>query len=95
VVLAIGVQGNLRQLEIPGGDVPQVQYQLDDPQAYQDETIVVIGGGDSGVENALALTGRNQIIILNRADDFSNCKESNLSQLTEARKRGALDWLLN
>ncbi|MGB2832695.1 MAG: cyclic nucleotide-binding domain-containing protein [Methylotenera sp.] len=94
VVLAIGVQGNLRQLEIPGGDLPQIQYQLDDPQAYQDETIVVIGGGDSGVENALSLTGRNQVILLNRAEDFSNCKDSNISQLTEARKRGALDWLL-
>jgi CRP-like cAMP-binding protein/thioredoxin reductase/Fe-S-cluster-containing hydrogenase component 2 len=94
VVLAIGVQGNLRKLEIPGGDLPQIQYQLDDPEAYQDETIVVIGGGDSGVENALALIGRNQVIILNRAEDFSNCKDSNLSQLTEARKRGALDWLL-
>ncbi|MDP1659814.1 MAG: cyclic nucleotide-binding domain-containing protein [Methylotenera sp.] len=94
VVLAIGVQGNLRKLDIPGGDLPQIQYQLDDPQAYQDETIVVIGGGDSGVENALALTGRNQVIILNRAEDFSNCKDSNLSQLTDARKRGALDWLL-
>jgi len=33
VVLAIGVQGNLRKLEIPGGDLPQIQYQLDDPQA--------------------------------------------------------------
>lgn len=94
VVLAIGVQGNLRKLEISGGDSPLVQYQLDDPQAYQDETIVVIGGGDSGVENALALTGRNQVIILNRAEDFSQCKDSNLSQLTEARKKGALDWLL-
>lgn len=94
VVLAIGVQGNLRKLEIPGGNLPQIQYQLDDPQAYQDETIVVIGGGDSGVENALALTGRNQIIILNRAEDFSNCKESNLNQLTDARMKGALDWLL-
>jgi CRP-like cAMP-binding protein/thioredoxin reductase/Pyruvate/2-oxoacid:ferredoxin oxidoreductase delta subunit len=94
VVLAIGVQGNLRKLEIPGGDMPQIQYQLDDPQAYQDETIVVIGGGDSAVENALALTGRNQIIILNRAEDFSNCKDINLSQLMDARKRGALDWLV-
>jgi len=94
VVLAIGVQGNLRKLEIPGCDLPQVQYQLDDPQAYQDETIVVIGGGDSGVENALALTGRNQVVILNLAEDFSNCKDSNLSQLTEARMKGALDWLL-
>jgi CRP-like cAMP-binding protein/thioredoxin reductase/Fe-S-cluster-containing hydrogenase component 2 len=94
VVLAIGVQGNLRKLDIPGGDMPQIQYQLDDPQAYQDETIVVIGGGDSAVENALALTGRNQIIILNRAEDFSNCKDTNLSQLMDARKRGALDWLV-
>ena len=94
IVLAIGVQGNLRKLEIPGGDMPQIQYQLDDPQAYQDETIVVIGGGDSAVENALALTGRNQIIILNRAEDFSNCKDINLSQLMDARKRGALDWLV-
>jgi CRP-like cAMP-binding protein/thioredoxin reductase/Pyruvate/2-oxoacid:ferredoxin oxidoreductase delta subunit len=94
VVLAIGVQGNLRKLEIPGGDLPQIQYQLDDPEAYQNETIVVIGGGDTGVENALALTGRNQVIVLNRAEDFSNCKESNLTQLTEARQRGALDWLL-
>jgi CRP-like cAMP-binding protein/thioredoxin reductase len=94
VILAIGVQGNLRKLEIPGGDLPQIQYQLDDPEAYQNETIVVIGGGDTGVENALALTGRNQVIVLNRAEDFSNCKESNLTQLTEARQRGALDWLL-
>jgi len=94
VVLAIGVQGNLRKLEIPGGDQPEVQYQLDDPEAYQNETIVVIGGGDTGVENALALTGRNQVIILNRAEDFSNLKDSNLTQLTEARQKGALDWLL-
>jgi len=94
VILAIGVQGNLRKLEIPGGDVPEVQYHLDDPEAYQNETIVVIGGGDTGVENALALTGRNQVIILNRAEDFSNLKDSNLSHLTEARQKGTVDWLL-
>lgn len=94
VVLAIGVQGNLRKLDVPGADAPEVQYQLDDPEAYQNETIVVVGGGDSGVENALALTGNNQVIILNRAEDFSNCRESNLTQLTDARQRGALDWLL-
>lgn len=94
VVLAIGVQGNLRKLEIPGGDLSQVQYQLDDPEAYQNETIVVVGGGDTGVENALALTGHNQVIILNRAEDFSNLKDSNLSHLMEARQKGAIDWLL-
>lgn len=94
VVLAIGVQGNLRKLEIPGGELPQVQYQLDDPEAYQGETIVVVGGGDSGVENAVALAARNQVIIVNRSEDFSNCKDSNVTQLTEARLKGSLDWLL-
>lgn len=94
VVLAVGVQGNLRKLGIPGEDLPQVQYQLDDPKDYQNETIVIVGGGDSGVENALALTGRNQVMILNRAEDFSNLKDSNLSQLMDARQKGAIDWLL-
>jgi CRP-like cAMP-binding protein/thioredoxin reductase/Pyruvate/2-oxoacid:ferredoxin oxidoreductase delta subunit len=94
VILAVGVQGNLRKLDIPGADVPQVQYQLDDPREFQNETIVIVGGGDSGVENALALTGRNQVIILNRSEDFSNLKESNLNHLMEARQKGAVDWLL-
>src|SRR4051812_32221735 len=56
VILAIGLQGNLRKLGVPGSEAPHVQYQLDDPDAYSDEEIVVIGGGDAGIENALALS---------------------------------------
>jgi CRP-like cAMP-binding protein/Fe-S-cluster-containing hydrogenase component 2 len=33
-------------------------------------------------------------MILNRAEDFSNLKDSNLNHLTEARQKGAIDWLL-
>lgn len=32
VVLAIGLQGNLRKLGVPGENLPVVQYQLDDPK---------------------------------------------------------------
>ena len=34
VVLGIGVQGNPRKLKVPGGDLPAVQYTLDDPDEY-------------------------------------------------------------
>ena len=60
VVLAIGIQGNLNRLRLPGADLPFVQYQLDDPDEYQGEEIVVIGTGDAGLENALALAVNNR-----------------------------------
>ena len=37
VILAIGVQGNLNKLRIPGAEQAFVQYQLDDPEEYQGE----------------------------------------------------------
>lgn len=84
VVLAIGVQGNIRKLGVEGENLPMVQYQLDDPDAFVDETIVIVGGGDAGVENALALTAKNRVILINRDDEFTRCNETNLKLLNEA-----------
>jgi len=84
VVLAIGLQGNIRKLGVSGDDLPCVQYQLDDPDEYQNETVVVVGAGDAAVENALALTSRNRVILVNRQGEFSNCKEANHALLMQA-----------
>lgn len=91
VVLAIGLQGNIRKLGVPGEDLPGVQYQLDDPEEYGDETILVLGGGDVGVENALALAERNRVILLNRQEEFTNCREANFNRLREAVTAGRLE----
>src|SRR3546814_17226847 len=55
VILAIGTQGNPNKKRCEGGDLPHIQYQLDDPGEYVDEHINVIGSGDAGIENALGL----------------------------------------
>lgn len=94
-VLAIGLQGNIRKLGIPGENLPNVQYQLDDPDEFNDETIVVVGGGDAGVENALALAQQNRVILVNREEEFSRCKEGNFNLLQDAIKAGRIEPRVN
>ena len=84
VVLAIGLEGNPRKLGVPGEDLARVQYQLDDPKEYEDERIVVVGAGDAAIENALGLAEQNDVLILNRRDEFSRAKEGNLNLILAA-----------
>lgn len=84
VVLAIGLQGNLRTLGVEGENLPGVQYQLDDPDEYVGETIMVVGAGDAAIENALGLADHNTVIILNRGDEFNRAKEGNLNAILKA-----------
>ncbi|WOK36547.1 cyclic nucleotide-binding domain-containing protein [Sphingomonas sp. C3-2] len=92
VILAIGTQGNPNLLRCAGGDLPHIQYQLDDPGAYIDEHITVIGSGDAGIENALGLAAdpeqRNIVTILNRGADFARAKGANVKLLMQARDEG-------
>lgn len=94
VVLAIGTQGNPNRLRVPGGDLPHVQYQLDDPGEYVDEHITVIGAGDAGIENALGLAADeaqgNSVTILNREDNFARAKGPNVAALMEMRDVGRM-----
>ncbi|HKU13533.1 MAG TPA: cyclic nucleotide-binding domain-containing protein [Steroidobacteraceae bacterium] len=84
VVLAIGLEGNPRKLGAPGEDHERVQYQLDDPKEFRDETILVVGAGDSAIENALALAEQNDVWIINRGKEFSRAKDANLSAVVAA-----------
>lgn len=88
VVMAIGLQGNINTLRCEGGDLPLVQYQLDDPEEYEGETIVVIGAGDAAIENAVALSQQNTVIIVNRRAEFARAKQGNLSLIMNAIDKG-------
>jgi CRP-like cAMP-binding protein/Fe-S-cluster-containing hydrogenase component 2/thioredoxin reductase len=84
VILAIGLEGNPRKVGAPGEELPGVQYQLDDPKEYRDEHILVVGAGDSAIENALALAEQNDVWIINRGKEFSRAKDGNLNAVLAA-----------
>ncbi|MEW6323968.1 MAG: NAD(P)-binding domain-containing protein [Nitrospirota bacterium] len=88
VVLAMGTQGNPRRLGVPGEDLPHVQTRLADPDAYADQDIVVVGGGDAAIEIALALAAKNRVTMAVRTPEFVRVKDSLERQaLDKARKR--------
>lgn len=91
IVLCIGLQGNIRKLGVPGEDLPLVQYQLDDPDAYSGETIVVVGAGDAGIENAIALAANNRVILINRSQEFVRVKQGNIDLILHAISEGKLE----
>lgn len=95
VVLSIGLQGNIRKMGVPGQDLPNVQYTLADPDEFSNETIVVIGAGNAGVENALGLKAKNKVIMANRGSEFSMCMEANRKDILDADRNEELRIFYN
>ena len=95
VILGIGLQGNLRKLGVPGDTWERVQYQLDDPDEYKDENIVVIGGGDAGIENAIALSAGNNVTLVNNQGEFPYAKPGNVALVQAGMKDGSLQVVFN
>ncbi len=95
VIIGIGLQGNIRKLGVPGEDLEFVQYQLDDPDEYEGETVVVIGAGDAAIENAVALAKQNTVIIVNRKDEFGRAKKGNEQLILKAIDDGSVECYSN
>ncbi len=84
VLLCVGTRGKPRRLGIPGEDLPHVASLLDDPDLYQGKTLLVVGGGDSAVEAAIALAEpslRNKVVLSYRGKQFNRVKAKNRQDL--------------
>lgn len=90
VILALGVQGNPRQIGIPGGELPCVQYTLESAEGLRGERIIVIGAGDAAIENAMSLAKHNRVTLLNRGTGFPRAKEGNAARIMRAIAAGQI-----
>ena len=90
VVLALGKRGAPRRLGIPGEELSKVTYRLIEADSYEDKDILVVGGGDSATEAALALSkaSRNRVTLSYRGSTFSRARERNRKMLDEAELQG-------
>jgi putative YpdA family bacillithiol system oxidoreductase len=97
VVLAMGKRGAPRKLGVPGEDLPKVAYRLIEAESYENKDILVVGGGDSAIEAALAVSrsGKNRVTLSYRGDSFVRARERNREFIAQARNSGALRVELN
>ena len=95
VVLAIGRRGIPRKLGIPGEDLPNVAYSLREPEAYRGDQLLVVGGGDSAGEAAMALSEQpgNEVRLSYRGDRFSRIKPKNRDRIHRAEESGQVSIL--
>ena len=95
VVLALGRRGSPRKLGVPGENLGKVVYRLLEPENYTGKSCLVIGGGDAGVEAAIALGAAGATVHLaHRRKIFDRIKPKNQTRLDEAVASGQVNLLL-
>lgn len=96
IVLAIGRRGTPRKLGVPGEELSKVVYRLIDPEQYRGQHVLVVGGGDSAVEAAIAIgeACENSVTLSYRGEAFKRIKPGNRGALERARAGGSVDVAL-
>jgi len=96
VVLAIGRRGTPRKLGAAGEEQEKVLYGLKDPEQFDGQRVLVVGGGDSALEAAIQLATESsaQVAISYRSAEFGRCREANRTRLAGLIEQGKVKALM-
>jgi thioredoxin reductase/NAD-dependent dihydropyrimidine dehydrogenase PreA subunit len=96
VLLATGRRGSPRKLDVPGEESSKVVYRLIDPEQYGGQSVLVVGGGDSALEAALALSDQAEVRVAlsYRGDAFARVKAKNRERIDALAASGRIDVML-
>lgn len=97
VVLATGYFDIARQLGIPGENLPHVSHYYDEPYRHSFQKVVIVGGGNSGIEAALELYRHDvDVTMVVRGDKLkSTAKYWLMPDITNRIKEGKIKVIYN
>ena len=98
VLLAIGRRGTPRKLGVAGEEQEKVVYRLIDAEQYRGMHVLVVGGGDSAAEAALAIAAERgtTVAISCRGEEIcTRPKDKNRQQLKQCVESKKLTVYLN
>jgi len=91
VIISIGRTGNFRKLNVPGENLDKVSNRLIDPTEHAGQKVLVVGGGDSALEAAIALADAGaQVDISYRRNEFQRPKGENIERINQLAEEGRI-----
>ena len=97
VLLTMGRRGTPRKLGIPGEESAKVVYRLIDPAQFHSQAVLVVGGGNSALEAAIAVSQQSgsDVTISYRGGAFSRANQKNRTLLEQQQAAGRVRVVLN
>ena len=94
VIVAIGRSGSYRALGVPGEDMDRVYHRLHDPNDFAQMDVLVVGGGDTAVETAVALAQSGaRVTLAHRKPELTRPKPENREGLERLTRDGSIRLL--
>ncbi len=94
VILCLGKAGNPRKLGVPGEkeQAGKIHHRLLDPDEFDDEDVLIVGGGDVACEAAIALArrGTNRVTLSAIDQEFTFPKKRNIDAVRALESEGQL-----